>query len=59
MGTMSLPKGKETFGIKKFENGFILSKRKNKIVLDRFNLWALRDEIDRFEKRLKIYEKLK
>jgi len=58
-GCMVLPSGKETLSITKFENGMVLKKRGNQIVLDRFSMWAIRDEIDRFEKKLEIINKLK
>jgi hypothetical protein len=54
----SFPSGKETFAIRVFENGFVLKKRKNIIVLDRLSLWNLKDIVERFEKKKGILENL-
>ncbi len=58
IGTNVLNSGKESFGISKYENGFVLKKRKQIIVLDRLDLMCLTDIFNAFEKKIKIIKEL-
>ena len=58
LGVYNFPDGKETLAINMFENGFVLRKRKNEIVLDRSSLWHLKDIIESFERKHEIIKNL-
>ncbi len=52
------PKGKETFAVNIYENGFVLRKRKETIVLDLWDLLTLKDLINKFDKKKAILKAL-
>lgn len=56
--TLVIPYGRETFAINTYENGFVLRKRGQTIVLDLVNLFALKDSINRFIERRAILKSL-
>ena len=58
IGAYTLNTGKESFGINKYENGFVLRKRKQIIILDRMDLMCLKDIIISFEKKKEILKAL-
>ena len=57
-GSWVFPAGKETFGINIYENGFVLRKRKQTIVLDLWDLLRLKDLFESFERKKEILRQL-
>ena len=58
IGSYVLNNGRDSFGINKYENGFVLRKRKQIIILDRLDLMCLKDIIVSFEKKKDILKAL-
>lgn len=58
IGCYNFPKGRKTLAIHLFENGFVLRKEKNEIILDKFSLMILEDIIYKFKIKSKILENL-
>ena len=58
IGSYVLSSGRDSLGINKYENGFVLRKRKQMIILDRFDLMRLADIIISFEKKQDILKAL-
>lgn len=58
VGVCVFPSGKETSAVNIYENGFVLRKRGEVIVLDYFNLITLKDLIIKFEKKKQVLKSL-
>ena len=58
VGAYVLSSGINSLGINKYENGFVLRKRKQIIILDRLDLMCLKDIITSFEKKKSILKGL-
>lgn len=58
VGTWNFPHGKETFAINVYENGFVLRKRGQVMVLDIFGLDCLKDIYNKFSVKRKVVESL-
>jgi len=58
IGSYVLHSGINSLGINKYENGFVLRKRKQIIILDRLDLMCLKDIIISFEKKKEILKAL-
>jgi len=58
IGSYVLNSGINSLGINKYENGFVLRKRKQIIILDRLDLMCLKDIIISFEKKKEILKAL-